>query len=59
MIVAAFLMIDKVNQIRFFGKTFLLANISLKVVFGILLLILSNADIDFLDRKIRWKTYIT
>ena len=49
MVVAAFLMTDKVNQVKFFEKTFLVANFSLKVVYGMFLLTLSGADIDFLD----------
>ena len=52
-------MINKTNWIRFFGKTFLVTNISLKVVFGMFFLTLSNADIDFLDRELWWKTYTT
>ena len=52
-VVAAFLMTNKANQVRFFTKTFLVANISPKVVYGMLFLILSSADIDFLDRKLR------
>ena len=58
-VVAAFLMTDKANWIRFFKKVFLVANISPKVVFGMLFLILSRVDIDFLDRKFCWGTYIT
>ena len=49
MVVAAFSMIDKVNQGNFFEDNFLLANISLKKVFEMLFLSLSNADIHFLD----------
>ena len=52
-------MIDKANQVRFFKETFLVANISSKVVFEILFLTLSGANIDFLDRELRWKTYTT
>ena len=48
MVVVAFSVIDKANQIRFFEKTFLMTNISLKVVFKMLFLIISNANIDFL-----------
>ena len=48
-IVAAFLVTDKVNRVKFFEKIFLMANISLEVVFGKFFLILSNADVDFLD----------
>ena len=34
-----------------------MANVSLKVVLGMLFLTLSNADIDFLGQERRWKTY--
>ena len=46
--VAVFLVTDKVNQVRFFEKTFLVANIVPKIVFGIIFLILSGVDVDFL-----------
>ena len=48
MVVAAFWAIDKVNRVKFYEETFLVTNISLKVVLGILIPILSNADMDFL-----------
>ena len=51
-VVAAFSVTDKANQIRFFEKIFLMANISLEVVFGMLFLILNDANIDFLDWKL-------
>ena len=59
MVVVAFSMTDKANRVRFFEETFLVANISLEVVFEMLFLTLSGADVDFLDRELRWKTYIT
>ena len=49
MVVAVFLITDKANQVRFFEKTFPIANISLEVVFGILFLTLSSANIDSLN----------
>ena len=49
MIVAAFSVRDKANWVKFFEVTFLVANISLEVVFEISFLTLSGADIDFLD----------
>ena len=58
-VVAAFLIKDKANQIRFFEEIFLVANVSLEVVFGMLFLILSSADVDFLGRELRWRTYTT
>ena len=36
-----------------------MANVSPEVVFGMLFFTLSSANVDFLDRKLCWKTYIT
>ena len=58
-VVAVFSVIEKANRVRFFEKTFLVANISLEMVFGILFLILSNADINFSGWKLRWRTSTT
>ena len=58
-VVAAFLVTDKANRIRLFEKTFLMANVSSKVVLGVSFLTLSDADIDFLVRELRWRTYAT
>ena len=49
MVVAAFSLTDKANYIRFFEETFLVANASPKVVFGMFFLTLNNTNIDFLD----------
>ena len=57
MVVAAFSVEDKANRERFFEETFLMANVSPEVVFEILFLILSGADVDFLGWELRWKTY--
>ena len=59
MVVAAFLVEDKANQIRFFEEIFLVANVSPKVVFRMSFLTLRGADIDFLGRELRWRTYST
>lgn len=52
-IFAAFLVTDKVNQIRFFEQTFLVTNVCLEVVFGIFFLILNSVNIDFLEQELR------
>ena len=57
MIVAAFVMTDKANRVRFFKGTFLVANVSLKIVFRMLFLTLNSANNDFLDWKLWWRTY--
>ena len=48
MVVTVFLVTDKVNRIRFFEKTFLVANISLELVFEMFFLTLNDVDVDFL-----------
>ena len=58
-VVAAFSVVDKANQVRFFEETFLVANVSLKIVFEMFFLTLSGADVDFSDRKLRWRIYTT
>ena len=52
MIVAAFLVVDKANRVKFFEKTLLVANVSPEMVFGIFFLTLSDADVDFSGRKL-------
>ena len=59
MIVTSFLLTNKANWIKFFKKNSLIANISLKVVFEILFHTINNANIDYLERKLWWRTYIT
>ena len=53
MVVVAFLVEKKANQVRFFKETFLVANVSLEVVLGMLFLTLSSADVDFLGHELR------
>ena len=48
-VVAAFSVVDKANQVRFFEEIFLVANVSPEIVLGMLFLTLSGANIDFLD----------
>ena len=59
MVVTAFLVMDKANRVRFFEKTFLVANVSPEVVLEMSFLTLSGADVDFLGRELRWRTYTT
>lgn len=47
MVLASFLLMDSLGKIRFFEKTFLLANTSIEVVLGMPLLFLSNINIKF------------
>ena len=57
MVVAAFSVIDQANRIRFFEKTFLVANVSPDMVFGMPFFTLSDADIDFPKKKLWWRLY--
>ena len=57
MVVRVFSMTDKANWVEFFEETFLVTNVSPKIVLGILFLILSSADIDFLGCELWWRTY--
>lgn len=51
-----FLVIDQAKKVRLFEKIFLVANISLDVVFEILFLNLSDANIDFAKKKF-WQRF--
>ena len=59
MVVAAFSVKNKANRVKFFEETFLVANVSPEVVLGMSFLTLSGADVDFLGRELRWRTYTT
>ena len=59
MIVAAFLVKNRANQVRFFEETFLVASVSPKVVFRISFLTLNEAHVDFSGQELRWRTYTT
>ena len=53
MVVAAFSVENKANRIGFFEETFLVANVSPGVVFGMPFLTLNGADVNFLGRELR------
>ena len=52
MVVAIFLVENKANRVKFFEKTFQVANVSPKIVLGMPFLTLSGADVDFLRREL-------
>ena len=58
-VVPAFSVVDKTNQVRFFKETFLVANISPEIVLRMLFFTPSGADVDFLGWELWWKTYTT
>ena len=53
MVVEAFMVVDKANQVRFFEKTFLVANVSPEVVLGMSFLTLSHADVHYSGQELR------
>ena len=52
MVAAVFSVVNKANQVRFFEKTFLVANVSLEVVFEIPFLTLRDANVDFSGQEL-------
>ena len=47
MVIITFSITDKANRVKFFEKIFLVANISLEIIFGMLFFTLNRANIDF------------
>ena len=59
MVLASFQVEDKLGRARFFQETFLLADISAEVVLGMPFLTLSNADVQFVEKELTWRSYTT
>ena len=59
MVIADFQMEDKGGRLRFFQKTFLVADTKFEVVLGMSFLKISNADMAFGKGLLTWKSYIT
>ena len=57
-VIVAFSVIDQADKVKFFEKTFLVANISPDVIFGMPFLTLSDVDINFPKKKLQWRPYI-
>ena len=57
MVIAGFQVEDKLGRARFFQESFLLAETSMEVVLGMPFLTLSNADIQFAEKKLTWRSY--
>lgn len=57
-VIAFFLIDDKYGKSQFFDKTFLLAKISMNVALNMPFLTLSNIEINFIDRELKWSLYI-
>ena len=52
MVVVTFSVIDQADRVKFFEKTFLVANVSPDMIFGMPFLILSSADVDFPKKEL-------
>ena len=52
MVVAAFLVTDQADRVKFFKEIFLVANVSPDVVFEMPFLILNSADVNFPKKEL-------
>ena len=57
MVLVNFQVEDKLGRAWFFQETFLVANVSVEMVLGMLFFTFSNADVVFKDRELIWKSY--
>ena len=59
MVIAGFQVIDKHGRARFLQETFLLANTTLEVVLEMPFHTPCNADIQFTQKELTWRSYTT
>lgn len=60
MVIARFFLQDKWGQDQFFKKIFILADVSVKMIIGILFLFFSNANLQFSKvERLIWRNYTT
>ena len=57
MVIAGFQVQDKFGKARFFQETFLVADTSIEVVWGMLFLAFSKVEVDFAEKELTWKLY--
>ena len=57
MVITTFQVFNKIGHSYFFQKNFSLANISMEVILGMFFLIFSNADVQFAEKQLTWRTY--
>lgn len=58
MVLASFQIKDKLKKARFFQKMFLLANLNIKMVLEMIFLTLNDVNIQFVEKKFTWRSYI-
>ena len=59
MVLVGFLVQNKLGKIWFFEETFLLADTSMGVMLKILFLTLSDANVQFREKELEWRSYTT
>ena len=59
MVVSTFSLLDKDGRERFFKKSFLLADVKPNIMLGMLLLTMSNANVDFQAWNSQSRSYTT
>ena len=59
MVLADFQVEDKLKRARFLQETFLLANIDAEIVLSMPFLIFRNVDVQFVEKKLTWRSYNT
>ena len=57
MVIAGFQVLGKQGRTRFLQETFLLANTTMEVVLRMPFLIFGNADIQFAEKKLTWRSH--
>ncbi len=57
MILTGFLVQNKLRKVWFFEETFLLVDTSIKMILSMFFLTFSNTDMQFVEKKLIWKSY--
>lgn len=59
MVITSFSVQDKLGKIRFFKKPFCQYTLAQRLVLGMLFLTPSNADLQFAEKKLEWRSFTT
>ena len=57
MVIVTFQIKNKLGRAWFFQETFLLANTSIEIIIGMPFLTFSNANMQFAEKKLTWRSY--
>ena len=58
-VIVGFQIEDKLDRVWFFQESFLLANTRMEIVLGMVFVTFSNANIQFREKELTWRFYIT